>query len=101
MMWSGYLFADSLIYVNGIHSTERASAADLDSLRSYLHAALIDSNPKRVKGYQAMIDGIRVDARDQIEPTFCVPTVRIESGYMELVGIEPTTSCMPCKRSPS
>jgi hypothetical protein len=30
-----------------------------------------------------MIDGIRVDARDQIEPTFGVPAVRIESGYME------------------
>jgi hypothetical protein len=29
-----------------------------------------------------MIDGIRVDARDQIEPTFRVPAVRIESGYM-------------------
>jgi hypothetical protein len=30
-----------------------------------------------------MIDGIGVDARDHIEPTFCVPAVRIESGYME------------------
>jgi hypothetical protein len=27
-----------------------------------------------------MIDGIRVDARDQIEPTCRVPAVRIESG---------------------
>ena len=44
---------------------------------------LNDSDPKRVKGVlQAMIDGIRVDARDQIEPTFRVPAVRIESGYM-------------------
>jgi hypothetical protein len=31
---------------------------------------------------QAMIDGIRVDTRDHIEPTFCVPAVRIESAYM-------------------
>jgi hypothetical protein len=30
-----------------------------------------------------MIDGIRVDARDQIDPTFRVPAVRIESGFME------------------
>jgi HB1, ASXL, restriction endonuclease HTH domain len=46
---------------------------------------LNDSNPKRVKGVlQAMIDGIRVDARDQIEPTFRVPAVRIEWGYMDL-----------------
>jgi hypothetical protein len=28
---------------------------------------------------QAMIDGIRVDARDHIEPTLRVPAVRIES----------------------
>ena len=32
---------------------------------------LNDTDPKRVKDVlQAMIDGIRVDARDQIEPTF-------------------------------
>jgi hypothetical protein len=44
--------------------------------------------PKRVKGVlQAMIDGIRVDARDRIEPTFRVPAVRIESGFMVLVGL--------------
>ncbi len=42
-----------------------------------------DSNPKRVKGVlQAMIDGIRMDARDHIEPAFCVVAVRIESAYM-------------------
>jgi hypothetical protein len=81
---------------------ERASAADLDALRSPLHAALNDSNPKRVKGVlQAVIDGIRVNARDQIESTFRVPAVRIESGYMELVGLEPTTSAMPWRRSSS
>ena len=74
---------------------ERVSAADLDALRGDLHAMLNDSDPKRVKGVlQAMIDGIRVDARDQIEPTFRVPAVRIESGYMEPAGIEPATSCL-------
>ncbi len=36
-----------------------------------------------------MIDGVRVDARDQIEPTFRVPAVRIESGYMVPTGVEP------------
>jgi hypothetical protein len=41
---------------------ERVSAADLDALRSDLHAMLNDSHPKRVKDVlQAMIDGIRVD----------------------------------------
>jgi hypothetical protein len=81
---------------------ERLSAADLDALRSDLHAMLNDSDPKRVKGVlQAMIDGIRVDARDQIEPTFRVPAVRIESGYMELGGLEPPTSWVRSRRSPS
>jgi hypothetical protein len=41
-----------------------------------------------------MIDGIRVDARDHIEPTFRVPAVRIDYGYMEPAGIEPATSCL-------
>jgi site-specific DNA recombinase len=81
---------------------ERANAADLDALRGNLHAALKQSSPARTKSVlQAMIDGIRVDARDHIEPTFRIPAVRIESGYMELVGIEPTTSAMPWRRSPS
>jgi hypothetical protein len=30
-----------------------------------------------------MIDGIRVDSRDQIEPIFRIPAVRIHSGDME------------------
>ena len=81
---------------------ERVSAADLDALRGDLHAMLNDSDPKRVKGVlQAMIDGIRVDARDQIEPTFRVPAVRIESGYMELAGLEPATSWVRSRRSPN
>lgn len=38
---------------------------------SSLRATLNDSNHKRVKGAsQAMIDEIRVDAHNQIEPTF-------------------------------
>jgi hypothetical protein len=66
---------------------ERATATDLDTLRGNLRAALNDSTPTRVKGVlQTMIDTIRVDARDQIEPTFRVPAVRIDYGYMALVG---------------
>jgi hypothetical protein len=60
--------------------------ADLDALRGRLHAMLNDSNPSAY--FKAMIDGVRVDACDHIEPTFRVPTVRIESGYMELVDLK-------------
>jgi hypothetical protein len=38
-----------------------------------------------------MIDGIRIDARDQIEPTFRVPAVRVDFGYMDLLGTILTT----------
>jgi hypothetical protein len=30
-----------------------------------------------------MIDGIQVHARDDIQPTFRVPAVRVDYGYME------------------
>ena len=49
-----------------------------------LRAALKDSTPTRIKAVlQTMIDEIRVDARDHIEPTFRVPAVRIDYGYMD------------------
>jgi site-specific DNA recombinase len=81
---------------------ERANTAELDALRDTLQAALRDSTPARTKAVlQAMIDGIRVDARDHIEPTFRVPAVRIDYGYMEPTGIEPVTSCLQSRRSPS
>jgi hypothetical protein len=77
------------------HSCGRTGLADLDALRGNLRAALNDSTPTRVKGVlQTMIDTIRVDARDHIEPTFRVPAVRIDYGYMEPTGIEPVTSCL-------
>jgi site-specific DNA recombinase len=59
---------------------KRVSAADLDALRSDLHTIPNNSDPKRDKSVlQATIDEIRMDARDQIEPTFRIPAVRIES----------------------
>jgi site-specific DNA recombinase len=81
---------------------DRTTPADLDTLRSTLRVALKDSAPSRVKSVlQTMIDGIRVDARDHIEPTFRVPVVRVDCGYMEPTGIEPVTSCLQSRRSPS
>ena len=37
--------------------------------------------PERVS--RTYLAGIRIDARDHIEPTFRVPAVRIDYGYME------------------
>jgi hypothetical protein len=42
-----------------------------------------------------------VAERDNIEPTFRVPAVRIDYDYMEPTGIEPVTSCLQSRRSPS
>jgi hypothetical protein len=58
---------------------KRASAADLDALSSHRRTYSATATPKRVKGEpQAMIDGIHMDARDQIELAFRVHTVCIE-----------------------
>ena len=63
---------------------ERTDAVELDTLRSTLRDALEDSTHTRAKTVlQSMIDEIRVDARDHIEPTFLVPAVRIDCGYMD------------------
>ena len=60
---------------------ERVTPADLDALRHELRAALEHNTAARAKTVlQAMIDGIRVDARDKIEPTFRVPAVREPCG---------------------
>jgi hypothetical protein len=39
-----------------------------------------------------MIDAIRVGARDHIEPTFRVPAVRIDYGYMEPTDLKSNRS---------
>jgi site-specific DNA recombinase len=81
---------------------ERTNAADLDALRSALRAALKDSAAARTKAVlHSLIETIRVDARDHIEPTFRVPAVRVDYDYMEPDGIEPSTSCLQSRRSPS
>jgi len=74
---------------------ERATSDDLDAMRAGLRDALNNSAPTRVKTVlQTLIDGIQVHARDNIEPTFRVPAVRVDYGYMEPTGIEPVTSCL-------
>jgi hypothetical protein len=70
---------------------DRTNAADLDALRS----ALKDSAPTRTKAVlHSLIEIIRVDARDHIEPTFRVPAISVDYDYMEPAGIEPATSCL-------
>jgi len=68
-------------------ATRAHDPADLDLLRDELCAVLEHATPVRAKTVlQAMIDGIRVDARDNIEPTFRVPAVREPCGSMVPTG---------------
>lgn len=61
--------------------------AGVGTLRNTLRAALKDTTPTRAKTVlQTMIDDIRVNARDHIEPTFRIPAVRVDNGYMGLLG---------------
>jgi hypothetical protein len=81
---------------------QRISEADLDAIRQRVRAALDDGGPMRVKAIlQELTDEIRIDGRDAIELTFLVPAVRPPSGSMEPTGIEPVTSCLQSRRSPS
>jgi hypothetical protein len=63
--------AAELAALNDTEQPERTTPADLDQLRRELRAALEHATPIRAKTVlQAMIENIRVDARDNIEPTF-------------------------------
>jgi hypothetical protein len=62
-------------------------------MRTDLRDALNSSTPTRFKTVlQTLIDGIQVHARDNIEPTFRVPAVRIDYGYMESTDLKSNRS---------
>jgi site-specific DNA recombinase len=81
---------------------ERVTQADIAELRERLQAAIRVATPARLKPIlQALTHEIRIDSRQNIEPIFQIPAVRIDDGYMEPAGIEPATSCLQSRRSPS
>jgi hypothetical protein len=69
-----------------------AHAYDYRAVRRYSKALL-----------RILIADLRVNSRAEILPTYRVgaPVVCAQTSSVELVGLEPTTSCMPCKRSSS
>ncbi|HXA53439.1 MAG TPA: hypothetical protein VNV37_01055 [Solirubrobacteraceae bacterium] len=79
--------------LDDIEQPERTTAADLDKLRDELRTALRDAAPIRIKTVlQALIDGIRVNGRDCIEPIFHVPAVREPCGSMEPADLKSSRS---------
>jgi hypothetical protein len=79
--------------------SERATVADLDALRGDLRAAFSDSAHPRQGVLETMIDGGVTHAADRRPSAY--RRFAFESGFMELAGLEPATSCMPCRRSPN
>ena len=62
-----------------------------------------DAFPLRKALLRLYVEEVRIEGKHSIYPVFRVPAdpVRLMSGLVEPGGIEPPTSCMPCKRSPS
>jgi hypothetical protein len=77
-------------------------ATALEELASLLANGLPTSAPserKHVLGQ--LVESIEIRGRDWIKPTLRLPAVRIVGGEVERTGIEPVTSGLQSRRSPS
>jgi hypothetical protein len=78
---------------------------DPDALARALHAlsdGLPDTEPSQRKHLiHQLVASIEIRDRDWIQPTLRLPTVRIQGGSVERTGIEPVTSGLQSRRSPS
>jgi hypothetical protein len=78
--------------------------ADLVNVANHLEDVIDAGERNRRKRFCACSSKkLRVDGRKEILPTYRVvtDTVCALPSSVEPAGIEPATSCMPCKRSPS
>jgi site-specific DNA recombinase len=77
-------------------------AATLSELQAFIAAGLPGTEPpeqKRILG--ELIESIEIRGRDWIKPTLRLPVVRIQTEEVERTGIEPVTSGLQSRRSPS
>ena len=84
--------------------------ADLAATATALEAVIADGEPEQAKALlRILIAELRVNGRHDIQPTYRVITpdrattagVCATSGKVEPTGIEPVTSCLQSRRSPS
>lgn len=76
--------ASELAVLSDSEPAQRVTSADLDAIRQRVRSALDDGAPMRVKLIlQELTEEVRINARDVIEPTFLIPSVRPPSGTME------------------
>jgi site-specific DNA recombinase len=80
------------------------TAADVAEVANLIEAVLADANPQETKPLlHLLIDELRVNSRAEILPTYrlVTPTVCAMSEKVERAGIEPATSALQRRRSPS
>jgi site-specific DNA recombinase len=93
--------------LDDLHAQEAAhapAAADLAEIADALEAVAARGEPQKPKALlQLLIDELRVNSRAEILPTYrlITPTVCAMSEKVERIGIEPMTSALQRRRSPS
>jgi site-specific DNA recombinase len=78
--------------------------ADLAALADQLECVIAESEPQKAKALlRLLIEELRVNGRTQIQPTYrlVMPAVCATSEKVERTGIEPVTSGLQSRRSPS
>ena len=76
-------------------------SAELSAVTQHLDHIIAGGDPKQAKALlRLLIAELRVNSPSQILPTYR-PSVCAPTSSVELVGLEPTTSAMPWRRSPS
>jgi hypothetical protein len=84
--------------------TRAPTAAELDALADQLERVVAEAEPQKAKALlRYLIAELKVKGRAEIQPTFRVvtPAVCATSEKVERTGIEPVTSGLQSRRSPS
>jgi site-specific DNA recombinase len=87
-----------------VQAAHAPTAADLAEIADALEAVAAEGEPQKPKALlQLLIDELRVNSRAEILPTYrlITPTVCAMSEKVERIGIEPMTSALQRRRSPS
>ena len=80
------------------------TAAELAAVADHLETAIAEADPQKAKALlRLLIDEQRVNGRAEILPTYrlVTPEVCAMSDKVERAGIEPATSGLQSRRSPS
>ena len=85
-------------------ATHAATPADLAEIADILETVCAEGDPRKTKALlNLLIDDLRVNSRAEILPTYrlITPEVCAMSEKVERIGIEPMTSALQRRRSPS